>query len=235
MASRRTLTDWLGVAVFASLSATTFGLGTWQVQRYWWKQELVAERKEVVNMPGTPLKDSTLQPYHKVQCVGTFDTSKTMLVGPRSKPKAASDGGMGQSGYLAITPFKDEDSGKEILVNRGWVKRADEALAFKPEPGVVTFDGVLAENETAGTFTPDHESGSRHFFAMSALDLGPAAGLPQDVPVVERIDGGGPLVTKTPDDLLNFKVSPIVHVGYAITWYGLCSTGLYMIRKRFFR
>lgn len=35
-----------------------------------------------------------------------------------------------------------------------------------------------------------------------------------------------PHATKVGD----FKVSPAVHAGYAVTWYGLCAAGLYMTR-----
>jgi len=38
-------------------------------------------------------------------------------------------------------------------------------------------------------------------------------------------------VQPTADKVGEFKVSPAVHAGYAVTWYGLSAAGLYMTRK----
>jgi cytochrome oxidase assembly protein ShyY1 len=37
-------------------------------------------------------------------------------------------------------------------------------------------------------------------------------------------------VSPSADKIGNFKVSPAIHVGYAVTWYGLSIAGLYMTR-----
>jgi cytochrome oxidase assembly protein ShyY1 len=42
-------------------------------------------------------------------------------------------------------------------------------------------------------------------------------------------------VSPTADKVGDFKVSPSIHVGYAITWYGLSMAGLYMTRLLLFK
>ena len=61
--------------------------------------------------------------------------------------------------------------------------------------------------------------------------------LPYATRVVEDHDDGtgGSSVTTWPiaptaDKVGDFKVSPSIHVGYAVTWYGLSTAGLYMTR-----
>jgi hypothetical protein len=48
--------DWLGMAFFSGIVGTTLYLGTWQTKRYYWKQDMIAEREhslalEAVSMP----------------------------------------------------------------------------------------------------------------------------------------------------------------------------------------
>ena len=42
-------------------------------------------------------------------------------------------------------------------------------------------------------------------------------------------------ISPTAEKVGEFKVSPSVHVGYAITWYGLSMAGLYMTRMLLFK
>jgi hypothetical protein len=37
-------------------------------------------------------------------------------------------------------------------------------------------------------------------------------------------------ITPTADKVGDFKVSPVIHAGYAVTWFGLSGAGLYMTR-----
>jgi cytochrome oxidase assembly protein ShyY1 len=40
-----------GVVLFGSLSAATAGLGIWQLQRYYWKVDLIQKNEELFSLP----------------------------------------------------------------------------------------------------------------------------------------------------------------------------------------
>jgi cytochrome oxidase assembly protein ShyY1 len=103
---------------------------------------------------------------------------------------------------------------------------------------VVSFEGVIGVDEEGGTFTPtDAEAtqSTKMFFAVNAKTMARAKGMPEDAFLVDRVGGPGPLVCKTLESMLVFKVHPATHLGYAATWYGLSLTALVLLRKRFFR
>ena len=59
-------------------------------------------------------------------------------------------------------------------------------------------------------------------------------GLPLLTQVAEEDKGNESIswpVQPTADKVGEFKVSPAIHAGYAVTWYGLSAAGLYMTRK----
>lgn len=174
-----------------------------------------------------------------VFCKGTFDYSKSLLVGPRSAPSNGEALGLGSSGFLVVTPFHDQSSGDTILVHRGWVSRKDKALAYVdqvPKGQVVEFEGVVAPAETAGTFTPPRDPKTGQFFLLNPEEMGQVLELNNPQPLlIEQINGPGPLLCKSTDGMMTFKVHPATHLGYAATWYGLCGTSLYMIKRLFFK
>ncbi len=58
--------------------------------------------------------------YQRVVVRGVYDYAHTHYIGPR--PRSVVGGS--QVGYVVITPLVDPDSGRAVLVNRGWVPAA---------------------------------------------------------------------------------------------------------------
>ena len=99
------------------------GLGTWQIQRLAWKNDLMASleteykkngleyplnlRDLIVVSKDTPLKGSI---------TGQFDYSNEIKIGPRGENSVL--------GYDIFTPFYLKTGGV-VLVDRGWVKSSD--------------------------------------------------------------------------------------------------------------
>lgn len=125
--------------------AVTFCLGTWQVRRKAWKEQLIAElhrRRDTqprsLPPPPQPLNSgalSTLE-YYPLHVRGHFLHELEMFVGPRTllvRGDAATEGGLmsqqqqqggsgdARQGYLLVTPFQLQGRKERILVNRGWV------------------------------------------------------------------------------------------------------------------
>ena len=116
--------------------AILLALGTWQMQRKAWKEDLLARISARVNQPPVPLAEALAQSagnleYARVRARGTFVHGSEQLLwapDPRLGP-----------GYDVVTPLRLGD-GRFILVNRGYVT---EALRWPPaeSPPIVATGG----------------------------------------------------------------------------------------------
>lgn len=118
-----------GKMFFGGLTAGTFGLGCWQVQRYNQKIDLIAERNGELAMEPTTDWESPQAPYRRKLLEGRLLHNKEVLIGPRGAPIGGpgtnTGGGMGPSpqGFMVLTPLQLID-GSLVWINRGWVPRA---------------------------------------------------------------------------------------------------------------
>ncbi|XP_069670811.1 surfeit locus protein 1 [Periplaneta americana] len=225
------------------IPATTFGLGTWQVQRRKWKHHLIADLKAKTSSPPCDLPEDPEElkylEYCPVRMRGSFDHSRELYMGPRTllvDGDAASQGGLTtqksgvQSGYLVVTPFHLSDRDTTVLVNRGWVptnrKNPNTRKAGQIE-GEVEIVGVVRLDEKRAPFTPKNQ---------------PDAWFYRDLPKMAEVAGtepifleatadttvpGGPIGGQTRISLRN------EHLSYLLTWYGLSAATSYMWYRLF--
>lgn len=231
-----------GAVLFSGVVAGTGYLSWWQLQRYKWKMDLIAQRREMLQAVAQPLA-SVLPPeaaqhgvtdeleFRRVVCLGAFDHSKQVLMGPRSAPagmEAASvTAGSGKapagaphaSGWDVITPLTCAD-GSSLLVNRGWVPRDGTTTLSQPK-GTVRVEGVLRKGEAGNRFAKNDPEHGRFVY----LDVDALAERAGSSPVVlyETSDGGreggggGEGQTAWParrplSSFLDFYVQPSTHL-----------------------
>jgi surfeit locus 1 family protein len=149
-------------SAFYVFPAITFGLGTWQVYRWNWKQEQLAFREERRLAPVVEWKDD-LDPremeFKRVVVRGHYDHALEVQSGPRSFD--------GHSGFFVLTPL-ELVNGKRVLVNRGWVPRESETF-FRPS-GEVELTGVVRLSEKQTRFVPDNERKRFYWLDQAALN-----------------------------------------------------------------
>ena len=117
-----------GKFFFGGLTAGTFGLGCWQIQRYFEKVQLIHERQ--IELAMEPTSDwRTAAPFRRRLLEGKLLHHKEVLIGPRGAPSCPRmnpqmGGGMGPSpqGYFVLTPMQLNDG--LVWINRGWVPKA---------------------------------------------------------------------------------------------------------------
>lgn len=202
------------------------GLGTWQMQRKAWKEDLIAKIEARVHAPPVPLAEiekgsNDAIEYARVRVRGTFRHAGEQLVwapDPQQGP-----------GYHVYTPLQLAD-GRFILVNRGYVTegmRSPSARAEGQVAGEVDVVGLLREPPQRAMFSPDHDGKTgawfwRDFDGMSRAALGPdadrAVHLILDAEAEPANPGGWPQGGTTRLTL------PNRHLEYALTWYGLAAT-----------
>ncbi|WP_394053740.1 SURF1 family protein [Xanthobacter versatilis] len=206
------------------------GLGTWQLERLAWKEELLARVDARVHAVPAPVPPPELWPrlsreadeYRRVQVRGTFDHGRETLVYTVRGEDAV--GPVKGQGYLVVTPLLRPD-GPPILVNRGFVpsdRRDPASRAAGQVAGEVEVVGLLRLPEEASWFVPANDPAHGSFFRMDPAGIAAARGLTGAAPFVideeaNAVPGGLPLSGGT---RLAF---PNRHLEYALTWYGLAA------------
>lgn len=226
--SKEQLKDGPGVGEYLLLivPATTFGLGVWQVQRHYWKQDLIQnmnarQSAKPQKLPLNPHLMSDLE-YQRFHVRGEFDHNHIVYLGPRSLiEKEDSQGGLFSTGdtigFNIITPFKLENSEERILVNRGWVPRTKLTPDSRGETlpsGVVELTGVVRLTDKGGRFSPQNSEDSdlwpaRDVEALAKYMNTLAIYIDADAEsTVSNGPVGGQTRIKLPND----------HVSYFVTW-----------------
>ncbi|CDX18252.1 conserved hypothetical protein [Mesorhizobium sp. ORS 3324] len=220
---RNALLLGFGLVLFAIL----IGLGTWQVQRLHWKENLLATIDRRTHAPPLPLSnvESEFAATHDVDYTPVKVTGTFLHEGERHFFATWE----GDTGFNVYTPLQLGD-GRFVLVNRGFVPYdlKDPAKRRQGEvAGTVTVTG-LARNPLPGKpsiMLPDNDIAKNIFYWKDRDAMASSAGLPAGavlVPFFIDADktpnpGGLPVGGVTIIDL------PNNHLQYAVTWYGLAA------------
>jgi surfeit locus 1 family protein len=207
--------------------AVLLGLGTWQMQRLYWKEDLIHRVEARIAEPSVPLPqqfgssrvasefaaDLEQWEYRPVEAAGTFRHDlETRVYALLTEPKGPLSG----PGYFIMTPLETGEGA--VLVNRGFVPL--DTKDFPRPEGTVTVRGLLRAPEGRNLFTPSDDPGNRLFYARDPAPIAEALGIklaPFTIDAVETPPGGLPQAGET---RLNF---PNRHLEYALTWYGLAA------------
>ena len=229
----------VGGAVFGGLVLGTFGLGVWQTKRFFWKTDVIEDRKRALEVDAQrrSVEDAREQPtYERSILRGSFVASKQVLVGPRSPPpglvEKAQGMGRGPIGYEVVTKFVDE-TGAECLVNRGWVPTGREPTCPEGQLDLVV---VPDKGEPQKTFSPPNTT--RNVLWVELGFIADVLGLSKkdnDVPyfiaLADGQTGDDWPKPRSPVQCLAVNIDPPTHAAYAITWFSLSLFGAFMTRR----
>lgn len=231
---------WLVLACAVPVLAVLVWLGTWQVQRLAWKEDLLATidaRIASAPAPATVIARIAARGgdirYRPVEATGVFahDREQHFFATHR-----------GASGYFVHTPL-EMAGGAVVLVNRGFVPFGLKEPETRPQSltgGTVTVRG-LARARLAGKpsfIVPDNDPAGNIYYwkdwnlMVARAGYGPDDVLPFFIDADETPNPGGlPVGGVTRIDL------PNNHLQYALTWYGLALTlvvvaGAFVWRRR---
>ncbi|HEV2101123.1 MAG TPA: SURF1 family protein [Stellaceae bacterium] len=196
------------------------GLGSWQVQRLFWKEGLIAERAAAVAAP--PVSAAAISSaapsleFRHVFDEGVLLNDKEIFLG------ATSEGGV--NGYQILTPLK-EPAGRMIFVNRGFIpadlKNRAKRMAGEPA-GPVRIEGLLRLPPTGrpNWFLPDNRPDLNYWFWVDLSAMAAAAGLDHVAPFYIDADAT-PNPGGWPKGGVTRLALPNDHLQYAITWFSL--------------
>ncbi len=217
---------WLLTLLTLVSLAILLALGTWQVQRLFWKEALIETIDGRVGSPPRPL--ATVEAgrtsgddieYTPVSLSGTFLHDREQYFFATHE---------GQSGWFVYTPLALGD-GRFVFVNRGFVPFDRRDPASRPEGQVATpveMAGLAraAPAEKPSWIVPDNKPQDRTYYWKDLAAMIQVAGLDPSKVVPFFVDadatpnpGGLPVGAVTIIDL------PNSHLQYAVTWYGLAA------------
>ncbi|KAL0902551.1 hypothetical protein ABMA27_000393 [Loxostege sticticalis] len=234
--------------ILLMIPVTSFGLGCWQVYRLRWKLELI-ERLHAksnaapVDLP-TDFEELEKMEYLPVKVRGKFLHDKEIAIGPRAlieNESAMSRVGSLVSdpkknqGWLIVTPFQLADSGRIILINRGWVPqrlRPKENRQASMVSKEIELTGVVRLTEKRAPFMPKNNPEKGSWFFRDLDQMSQHIGCEPvwlDVRGISDPPEGWPIPNQTRITLRN------EHFSYLVTWYSLSAFTAVMWHRYFIR
>jgi surfeit locus 1 family protein len=224
------------------------GLGTWQMQRLYEKEALIARLNAVLtstptaltptNLPAITVVPSTatgsktatadtVQEFLRVSLTGTYIQSRSIPV-RATFPAAKNAQSLGGLGFFWMTPLQVE-GGPVVFINRGFVPAGADTKApaiLTPE-GTQTIVGLVRSPETRQTFTPADQPQRGEYFIRDPKVLAEAVAIKQAAlgffVDAERVGDGltAPVGINSTDMIGRISNN---HLQYAVTWYGFALT-----------
>jgi surfeit locus 1 family protein len=192
-------------------------LGSWQIERLFWKRELIAERHAAVTAAPVAvplsLEEARGMEFRHVIDEGVFLNNEEIFLGATSEA--------GRNGYQVLTPLR-EKGGRIVFVNRGFIpaelkdpsKRSAGQIA-----GTVRVQGLLRlPTGKPAWFLPDNRPDLNSWLWVDLSAMAAADRLEIVAPFYIDADstpnpGGWPRGGVTRLELRND------HLQYAITWF----------------
>ena len=208
-------------------------LGSWQVQRMSWKQNIISSFEEQMAkkpvVPPLEIKNGTDWRYTRVRATGYFLHDKEILLTGRTFE--------GTAGFHVVTPFVFNDN-RIVLVNRGWIPEKLRDRKSRPQTiprGTIIMEGILRGDNRKGYFVPENEPKNEVWLYINTKQIanyraiGPVPGY-----YIDELRAPGPY--KLPIGAAGKIEVRNEHLKYAVTWFLLAVTLLviyiiYHIRK----
>ncbi|MCV0395679.1 MAG: SURF1 family protein [Rhizobiaceae bacterium] len=238
---RRARSSALFVALGLTALAVLLALGTWQVRRLAWKEDLLSSIESRIASDPVPLAriEAMASAGEDVDYRPTIVEGRFVHEGERHMLATH----QGMSGWYVYTPLELAD-GRYLLVNRGFVTYHFKNREYRPVglvQGEVTVVG-LARSRLEGKpsfMVPDNDPAQNVFYwkDLSAMAATSGVGTADDyLPFFVDADD-----TRNPGGLpiggVTIVSLPNNHLQYAVTWYGLAAVlvvvmAVWLIRGR---
>jgi surfeit locus 1 family protein len=243
---------WPTLAALAGL-AVLIGLGTWQMERKRWKEDLIA--RIAAGIKAEPVPISPVDPG--VLARAKSPAGEDMIVLPSEYMHVAVRGRFHHDkeqylyaptpeglGWHVFTPLElAAEPERLVWINRGFVPDARKAPAVRPEgqvPGEVEVRGLVRKPPAKGLFTPENDASHNlwHWPDLAAMTRAafqnvapPGPGGPGQSaqpakawPIFIEADAQPAPPGGLPKGGVTRLDLPNRHLEYALTWYGLAAT-----------
>ena len=197
-------------------------LGSWQIIRLNWKNNLILEIETSLKNPPVELSELNLSNYLKIKTSGSIDFEKQIYLYNLNES--------GTPGFEVINPLIIDS--KNYLINRGWIpfeKKNSEEIYDFDESNII---GTLKSQGRKNIFKPDNDIEENYWFSLDRDDILEFTGKKFSNYII-YLDGNyqSPKPKKITANISNN------HKKYAITWFSLAISilllYLYFRRKNY--
>lgn len=193
-------------------------LGTWQVDRLFWKLDLIETVERGLQSDPVELPTGDFDPaawnYRRVSVKGVFDHGREFHLFAHSE--------RGNFGYHVVTLLKRSDAPGHVLVSRGWIPTEKKDPADRPEgqvAGEVSITGIVRLPAAQGPFMPDNEPERNLWYYADAAGMLAAAGISDAPPLIVDAEASAAVPGGWPRPGHTRVTFPNNHLAYAFTWY----------------
>ncbi len=182
------------------------GLGTWQIIRLNWKNNLILEIENSLKNPPVELAQSKKENFLKIKTSGFIDFDKQIYL--------YSLNDSGTPGFEVINPITIED--ENYLINRGWIpfeKKDIQEINLFDQKNII---GTLKLQGRKNIFKPDNDLDENYWFSLNREDVLKFTGKNFSKYII-YLDGDYqfPIPKKITANISNN------HKKYAMTWFSL--------------
>ena len=182
------------------------GLGTWQIIRLNWKNNLILEIENSLKNPPVELAQSKKENFLKIKASGSIDFDKQIYLYNLNES--------GTPGFEVINPITIGD--ENFLINRGWIpfeKKGTQEINVFDQKNII---GTLKLQGRKNIFKPDNDLDENYWFSLNRDDILKFTGKNFSKYII-YLDGNYqlPRPKKITANISNN------HQKYAITWFSL--------------
>ena len=182
------------------------GLGTWQIIRLNWKNNLILEIENSLKNPPVELAQSNKENFLKIKTSGSIDFDKQIYLYNLNES--------GTPGFEVINPITIGD--ENFLINRGWIpfeKKGTKEINVFDQKNII---GTLKLQGRKNIFKPDNDLDENYWFSLNREDILKFTGKNFSKYII-YLDGNYqfPKPKKITANISNN------HQKYAITWFSL--------------
>ncbi len=182
------------------------GLGTWQIIRLNWKNNLILEIENSLKNPPVELAQSKKENFLKIKTSGSIDFNKQIYLYNLNES--------GTPGFEVINPITIGD--ENFLINRGWIpfeKKGTQEINVFDQKNII---GTLKLQGRKNIFKPDNDLDENYWFSLNREDILKFTGKNFSKYII-YLDGNYqlPRPKKITANISNN------HQKYAITWFSL--------------
>ena len=182
------------------------GLGTWQIVRLNWKNNLILETENSLKNPPVELAQSNKENFLKIKTSGSINFDKQIYLYNLNDS--------GTPGFEVINPITIGD--ENYLINRGWIpfeKKGAQEINVFDQKNII---GTLKLQGRKNIFKPENDLDKNYWFSLNREDILKFTGKNFSQYII-YLDGNYkfPRPKKITANISNN------HQKYAITWFSL--------------
>ncbi len=136
-------------------------LGSWQIIRLNWKNNLIIEIENSLKNPPVELAKSNKENFLKIKTSGTIDFEKQIYLYNLNES--------GTPGFEVINPIIVND--ENYLINRGWIpfeKKGTQEINYIDQNNII---GTLKSQGRKNIFKPDNDLKKNYWFSLNREDI----------------------------------------------------------------